>query len=503
MRNKIIFATSLITLAAIFFVGYNISKSQANDQFPSNEYRVEQAFIPMSDGVRLAATVILPAKSDKARPVIFQYLPYHRYNINPDTGKMEFFLNQEESVKKYIKNGYAFVITDMRGAGASFGNRLGMSPQLGQDGKEAVEWIAAQPWCNGNIGMIGGSYVGWSQYATAGHKPKALKCIMPEIIAFDLYNDAFFAGGIKNRGTIDGLGELFEQIDANSFVPDSEIPDAKIWPTLPVVDEDGDGELADEIPVDVNKSGTFLDDDYPPKYRDGKKRKDNVYYQATAAHKANLTMGEWGKINFRDDIVAGCCMAAKGPNNWPVTISKSGIPVYIVGGWFDLFTRGTFQWFDTLRQTNPCKILIHPSYHAESSGPYWDYFKIDLKKYREWRFNEGLRFFDRYLKGVENGFENDPPIRIYVMNKNEWREEREWPLKRQVITDYYLGQGQTLATQQSTGKTEFKGDLTASAAFGTNKGSRWNPGLNPNTIIVRTEADQKCITFTSAPLTKD
>ncbi|MBU0686877.1 MAG: CocE/NonD family hydrolase [Candidatus Margulisbacteria bacterium] len=497
MKRKIV-----IALLILLFIG-TAAYAQITKDFPLDKYKVTQQYIPMSDGIYIAATIIFPAQLKGSRPVIFQYLPYRRYIINPETGETQFFLSQQDRVKKYIDNGYIFVIADMRGSGASSGNRLAMSPQLGQDGKEIIDWIASQAWCDGNVGMTGGSYVGWSQFATAGHRPKALKCIMPEIIAFDLYNDAFFMGGIQNKGTLDNLSELFGSIDVNSFIPDSAIPDAKIWPTLPVVDEDRDGNLADEIPVDVNQSGNFLDDGYPPQYRDGKVRKNNVYYQATAAHKANLTMGEWGKVKFRDDKVAGTSMAEKGPNDWPTIIAESKIPVYVVGGWFDLFTRGSFQWYDTLKTTNPCKILMHPSFHAESGGPYWDYFKINVKEYDDWRFNEGLRFFDRYLKEEENDFENDPPIRFYVMNGDEWREEKEWPLARQKLTDYYFGADNALATHLSEGFSKYKVDLTHSATYGSNKGTRWIPGENPSVIMDRTEKDLQCFTYTTAPLEKD
>ena len=70
---------------------------------------------------------------------------------------------------------------------------------IGKDGKDLVDWIAAQAWCNGNVGMVGVSYQGFSQYAIAGEKPAALKAIFPEIAGFDDYaSGLFYPGGIWN-----------------------------------------------------------------------------------------------------------------------------------------------------------------------------------------------------------------------------------------------------------------------------------------------------------------
>jgi len=129
-------------------------------------------FVTASDGVRLAVDVVLPTgytgEGDAATafPVIFRYTPYHRTSINPETG--------EVGVPPYefcLSRGYGYVAADMRGSGASFGWNDVMTPMMIEDGGVIVDWIAAQPWSDGNVGMFGGSYEGWSQFAAAAAKP--------------------------------------------------------------------------------------------------------------------------------------------------------------------------------------------------------------------------------------------------------------------------------------------------------------------------------------------
>ena len=137
-------------------------------------------FVTAADGVRLAVDAVLPTgytgegEAPTAFPVIFRYTPYHRTSIDPETGEValvpwEFFL----------KRGYAYVAADMRGTGASFGWNDLMTQRFVEDGGAIVDWIAAQPWSDGNVGMIGGSYEGWSQFAVAAAQPEALKAIVP------------------------------------------------------------------------------------------------------------------------------------------------------------------------------------------------------------------------------------------------------------------------------------------------------------------------------------
>jgi putative CocE/NonD family hydrolase len=135
-------------------------------------------------------------------PVALSHTPYGRAAIDLKTGKA--YVSGTTSLGRLLlSHGYALVTADMRGTGASFGTVMPFSPILGEDGKALVDWISGQKWCNGKVGMHGQSYLGWSQLATARHKPAALKCIMLDVILFEGYTEGFRPGGIEAKHWIE------------------------------------------------------------------------------------------------------------------------------------------------------------------------------------------------------------------------------------------------------------------------------------------------------------
>ena len=156
-------------------------------------------------------------------------------------------------------------------------------------------------------------------------------------------------------------------------------------------------------------------------------------------------------IDSRPDGYDGLESIDSSPGYFAKDIMASGIAVYNIGGWFDGFTRGTVQLFATMRSKNPSRLLIGPKFHLP--GVPDDYaalfkYKGNLK---EQTAIERLRFFDRYLKGIRNGIENDPPVNIYVMNSG-WRAENEWPLKRQKVTKFFLNGKRRIVNQKGHGR---------------------------------------------------
>jgi len=460
-------------------------------------------YVPMSDGEKLAVDVYLPADGppQSAFPVILDYTPYRRSRIDPGTGEV-FDKTGSKGARFFLSYGYARVCADIRGTGASTGWLMDFMPQIGRDGKELVDWIAEQPWCDGNVGMYGGSYIGWSQTAVASHKPSALKCIVPTVTPLEGYSGQTHPGGIYLESQIDQWSKRMYMSVRNYYVPEK-----REFPTKPVVDEDGDGDLADEIPLDVNGNGTFLDDGFPPKYRDGAER-EHIYYQATLAHhEGNHDVASWAPtLTFIDSgSPLGLTLYELGGNAHVPGLMESGIPIYNIGGWFDRFARGTFELYCTLKRTNPTKLLMFPGYHG-SGGPFWDFFGEDENKGMQMILFEHLRFFDRYLKGSRNGVDAEPPVKIYVMNGGGWRQEREWPLERQVMTRYYFNKGNRLATQRpEDGSDTYTADFTHNSTYGTNGCSRWyGPGgKGPDRLPIRTEKDKQCLSYTSEPLVEN
>jgi putative CocE/NonD family hydrolase len=513
MRNrKLITVLTIVVLIIGLMIGgtealaEKISRPFQYSGYTFPEYRSHDdwsEYVSMSDGTKLAVKVYLPSDGPSTGPfpVLFTHTPYHQENIDPATGKLMPIWAQE-AIDFFTSYGYAMVIAGMRGSGASYGFKQENSPQLAKDGKQLVDWIGAQPWCNGKVGMVGYSYTAWSQYATAGKKPAALKCIFPEEIYFDAFTSSiFYPGGIGNKGVWDLLNMVLSLYDLNFY-----ISPAGFFPSAPVVDEDADGDLADEIPLDLNNNGSFLDDGYPPQYSDGNPR-EHIYYKATLEHLNNPYYNYVPNAPYRDSDIPGVgTYSSLGPNDWPIRIAESGIAVYNVSGWFDAYPKFATHWYATLKATNPSKMFLAPSTHetfgiaAAPPGPYWGYFGIDTSQIHRKYNNERLRFFDRYLKGIKNGIDKEPPIYIYVMNGRRWRFENEWPIGRQVITNYYFSEGNKLTMdRRSQGSDNYVVDFTHDAR--QNGSHRWTPIIAE--VLKRTTQDPKCLTYTSEPLKQD
>ncbi len=473
-------------------------------------------YVKMSDGVKLAVDVYIPAEGpeNKSFPVVFQYTPYSRSVIHPRMSWIERTITKMKmgtsgpvfdysllpASKMLLSHGYVLVVADMRGTGASYGWQFPFMRRLGDDGGELVNWIASQKWCNGRVGMMGQSYLAWSQLATAKKKPKALKCIMPEVIAFTGYTEGLRPGGIAAQRWIDFYSEYLNGYNMSFFNPKYKF---KFYPCAPVIDEDGDGDLADEVPLmDRGDPASFLDDS-PPKYRDGVARK-SIYYNAVRQHASNMTFKEGSnRMAYIDSIYKDFNTYESSPGYFAREVMEFDIPMYHIGGWFDGFTVGTSKLYASMAGKNPSKLLFAPRFHMpwitkpyEKFFSYQGDFKLQLQA-------ERLRFFDRYLKGIDNGIDREPPVYIYVMNEG-WRAEREWPLKRQVLTSYFLSADKKLSKGRSPkGSDLYKVDFTHSSSYGSNDVSRWVMMYTPDKVMKRTEKDKKCLIYDTEALPQD
>lgn len=341
---------------------------------------------------------------------------------------------------------------------------------------------------------------------TASKQPEALKCIIPEVTAFDGYSGEIRPGGVFLWKY--SQQELQVLLERNCYLPKDYC-----YPTAPVVDEDSDGNLADEIPLDKDGDGNFLNDyTYPenfddePQYSDGNKR-EHLYYLATKEHENNILYSQLGPDTpYIDNDHQYNQLSGTAYDVSPVAnidgIMESGIAIYNHGGWMDAFTRGTTELYATLKDTNPSRMVIDAGYHMGTS-PYWEYFGEDEDEQIAGFITEFLRFYDFYLKGIDNGIDKEDPVLIYNMNGDGWRTEKEWPLARQVLTNYYFGENNTLVTSvENSGKDIYTVDFTHKAQWGSYPTNRWLMET-PDTLPVRTELDKKCLTYTTTLVTAD
>ena len=160
-------------------------------EFPREvEVREEGVWIPMPDGVRLAARIWLPADAERDPvPALLEYLPYRKRDMTR---------RRDEPMHHYLAgHGYASVRVDLRGAGDSFGVMHDeYAPQEQDDAVEVIAWLAAQPWCSGEVGMFGISWGGFNSLQVAARRPPALKAIITSCSTDDRYrDDMHYAGG--------------------------------------------------------------------------------------------------------------------------------------------------------------------------------------------------------------------------------------------------------------------------------------------------------------------
>jgi putative CocE/NonD family hydrolase len=484
------FARLCEVIQVVALCAFADAASLATDVRPPQFKRFERhaEYASVRDGTRLAVTRYVPADGPQQSrfPTLLWYLPGHRESIDLKTGEIRSAMSRAD-LEFFTSRGYVVAIAEMRGSGASFGTRiLDRGPQIGRDGKDLVDWIARQPWSDGRVGMIGASYQGFSQYAAAAERPAALRAIFPEIAGFDDYTSMFYPGGILNIALSQFASASIVRDDLNYYEP-GERPRL---PSVPVVDEDGDGELIDEIPLDLDGDGDFLDEGKPT-YRDGRKR-DDIYYRATLDHRdnSNLTIERLQAAPYRDSKLAGTEYAYVDidPVDRPVAIANSGIAVYNRGGWFDYHARDAAMWFATLHGRTPVRLMMAPTGHgglpARSgdalyrAGPYLQLFG-DTQSSNAITNREKLRFFDRYVRGEDNGFDREPPVLIYVMRKG-WRYENEWPLARERRVRFAFDSGGRLSEKSvERGVDEYRVDFkTSSVSDGAN---RWNYGISAAT----------------------
>jgi putative CocE/NonD family hydrolase len=339
----------------------------------------------------------------------------------------------------------------VRGGGASFGTRQGeFTPVEAQDAYDITEWFAAQPWSTGNIGMYGLSYLGITQYFAASTMPPHLRAIFPMMAMFDEYSFTY-PGGIFRE-------DFLFQWGANTMMLD------KVLPVAPV-DDDPDDVLLNE---------------------------------ARAEHRDNMNIHEMAiAAPFRDSTTNGEMLhSVSSPSTYIDQINQSGVAIYTLGGWYDMYPRDALAWFNNL--TVPQKIVMTPWSHNGSGG-------FDLSM-------EHLRWFDYWLKGINNGIMDEPPITYYVMGADEWRTADQWPLPNQQITPFYFQAGPS-GTVTSVNDGLLSQDLPADSGqddytidYTTTTGptTRWTDGYGggfgyPDMVI----NDQKSLTYTTAPLDTD
>lgn len=409
-----------------------------NPRSNKKEYDVvigKNIMVETRDGIKLATDVYRPALREEPinerLPTVLQRTPYNK----------EAPLLVKQLGEWYSSRGYIVVIQDFRGRFNSEGTFYKYA-DMGEDGYDTVEWIAEQEWSNKKIGTIGTSFMAHAQIALACKSPPNLTTM---IINQGGFSNAFFSS-CRHMGAL----ELRQMTWALSAAKNSV--EAAEDPVIRAALEDLDpADYLDPMLGNLKEGQSPLR--HVPSY-------EKFYFDLLT----RAVYDEyWKKI--------GLCA-----ENYYEQIPD--IPVLLLGGWYDSYTRTTSELYTGLSRIkkSPIRLIFGPWVHG------WDSLKRTHSGEVEFGPDSSIKgtgiastpdelaimWFDYYLKGIDNGIRKMPPVKIFIMGGGTgertpddklrhgglWRDEEDWPLDRTEYTRYYLHKDGELSAKPPEGEVE-------------------------------------------------
>ena len=366
--------------------------------------------VPMRDGVILRADVYRPS-SPGPWPVLVQRTPYDKSTA---------FQALLASIFDAAQRGYIVVHQDVRGRGASDGDWLPWAHEA-QDGYVTIEWAARLPGSNGSVGMIGQSYTGNTQWSTAIAGAPSLRSIAPSVTWSDPENGLMFRGGATELGlnTAWGLQTGISQLLKSGLHEEDVL--LRLQRAV---------HAYDHLPVDG-------------------------YWELPAtAQPSVIATGQPDVGVARAVEDAATLLESRVAGNY----EHVQVPVLNIAGWYDVFLQGPLDSYRALRaQGKPTHLVIGPWNHTTVLG-------IGAPQTGEVNFGLGsmappghgscsglnLDWHDHWLRGTDPTYLHGNGVDLFVMGRNEWRREEEWPLAGQVLTPLYLHENGRASTASST-----------------------------------------------------
>ena len=374
---------------------------------PAPVYEVtlrESAWVPMRDGVRLSTDFYMPQGAGDRLPVIMIRTPYDKRTHR----------SRSSAAWMFAAQGFAVAVQDVRGKFESEGDYT-ISKADVADGSDATTWLATQPWSNGKVGTYGCSYLGDTQVMQARVRNPHHAAMLPQAAGSSIHYRYF--------GSVDG--GVFELAGAFGWFRDWG---SKVYLRYP-----------DTMPQHVRRHFSIAP--VPPKIADYRTiwsslplvdmmKKSNgppTDFEAFVSHPpGDPWWDQFGYIKPED---------------------RFDVPSLQVNSWYDFGVAETLLQFNQFR-TNAVSprardnqfIIVSPTEHCRSEAA-TDSTRVGQRELGDARFpywDLYLRWFEHWLKGVDNDVLSMPKVRLFVMGRNAWRDENEWPLARTRYENYYL-----------------------------------------------------------------
>jgi hypothetical protein len=342
----------------------------------------EDTWIPLADGTRLAARIWRPVDAERHPvPAILEYLPYRKRDLTAE--------RDVQSHPYWAGHGYAGVRVDIRGTGESDGVLTDeYLPQELEDGLAILAWLEAQPWCTGDVGMVGISWGGFNGLQIAALRPPQLKAVITLCFTDDRYaDDIHHMGGCLLGDNLSWASTMF---DGNACPPDPELVGER-WRDMWLERLDGSG----------------------------------------------LWLAQWLEHQRRDDYW----------KHGSVCEDYSAIqcPVYAVSGWADGYCNAVFRVLEGL--SVPRKGLVgpwaHKYPHLGVPGPAMGFLQESLRWWDHWLKGVDTGIMDEPMLRVWMQ-ESVPPSARYEERPGRWVAEPEWPSPNILPASFRLSEGHDL-----------------------------------------------------------
>lgn len=429
----------------------------------------QSRYLTMRDGCRIAVDVWLPQGATGPVPAILILTPYYRRFALVPGGTAEACPNAAKFRDAFVPRGYALVVVDVRGTGASFGTRDSFrSPKEREDSREIADWVVSQPWSDGRIGATGISYPGAASdfLASTGHP--AVKAIAPLFAVWDTWADHYYPGGIY-------LNRLAQVYDDLMVAMDHDRRDL-----LRRFAYFANPELAGPHPVDEDADGSLC-------------------RAAVREHLGNFRQPDFmGDLKFREEPLPsdpGFSSADISPYAASPGIGPE-VAVLCVSGWTDGagYANSAVARFLTLER-NPRHLLLGPWDHGArcNTSPWRGRIEPEFAL-----LAEVTRFFDEYLLGRDTGLRREAPIHYFAQHEEAWHAAEAWPPAPRA-TRLHLADGGALRPEPAPLDAAVQADFT----WGSGDGTRYERIAGINSTTYHADWTQRVAAlpgFDSAPL---